>query len=239
MKRVLPMLLCCALPGLPGTAGVAHAAELRPFQTSYAFITFGMNAGTASFELRHEDGAEWTYSTKTEPRGIFHMIARATASGTSRMSIGPEGVRPLRFEFTEGNAASGVTRLNFDWQANHARGKVEGQDIDLVLHPGVQDDLSIQVALISALAADAAPSGFSVFDKNGIRDYSYTREGTAMLKTPLGEISTVIYRSQRSGSPRSTRYWCAPEYGYIPVRAEQRRLDEVQCTMELRSLHRD
>ncbi len=107
------------------------------------------------------------------------------------------------------------------------------------LRPGVQDDLSAQVSLIQALNSGQAPASLLVFDKSGIRDYSYTAVGEEKLSTPLGAVATVIYRSQRAQAPRSTRYWCAPALGYIPVRVEQRRLDKVEWTMNLRSLHRD
>jgi hypothetical protein len=129
--------------------------------------------------------------------------------------------------------------VHFDWAANRATGTVEGQAIDMPLRPGVQDDLSAQIALIQALDAGQAPTGISVFDKNGIRDYSYTRLGEATLHTPLGEVATIIYRTQKANAPRSTRYWCAPAYGYIPMRVEQRRLDKEEWTMEVRSLKRD
>ncbi|MGB8694137.1 MAG: DUF3108 domain-containing protein, partial [Steroidobacteraceae bacterium] len=97
----------------------------------------------------------------------------------------------------------------------------------------------VQVALINALANGTTPAGIAVFDKAGVRDYEYTQVGTETLHTPLGDIDTIIYRSQRSNSSRSTRFWCAPAYGYIPVRAQQHRHDEVEWTMELRSLRRD
>jgi hypothetical protein len=106
------------------------------------------------------------------------------------------------------------------------------------LRPGVQDDLSAQIALIQLLNAGQTPTSFSVFDKSGIRDYSYTRVGAETLHTPLGDVATIIYRTQKANAPRSTRYWCAPAYGYIPMRVEQRRLDKVEWTMHIRSLQR-
>jgi hypothetical protein len=51
-------------------------------------------------------------------------------------------------------------------------------------------------------------------------------------------VATVIYRSQRANSPRFNRYWCAPDRGYIPMRVQQKRGDEVQWTMEIESVKR-
>jgi hypothetical protein len=48
-----------------------------------------------------------------------------------------------------------------------------------------------------------------------------------------------VYRSQKTGSPRVTRFWCAPSRGYIPMRVEQKKGDDVQWTMQVQSVKRD
>jgi hypothetical protein len=97
----------------------------------------------------------------------------------------------------------------------------------------------VQIALIYALSNDQPPSGISLFDVNGIRDYIFERVGTETLHTPVGDVATVIYRSHKANSSRSNRYWLAPDYGYVPVQVEQQNKGEVQWTMKLRSIHRD
>ena len=75
----------------------------------------------------------------------------------------------------------------------------------------------MQVAMIHALANGRAPTGFSLFDKNGIKDYDYAQDGTETLQTRgRRQFATIIYRSHRPDSPRSTRFWCAPDFGYMP-----------------------
>ena len=46
---------------------------------------------------------------------------------------------------------------------------------------------------------------------------------------------TVIFSSQADYSPRITRFWCAPDRGYVPMRVEQKKGDDVQWTMEIKS----
>ena len=36
-----------------------------------------------------------------------------------------------------------------------------------------------------------------------------------------------------------TRFWCAPDRGYIPLKVEQTRGKDVEWTMEIRSLKRE
>jgi hypothetical protein len=225
-------------PAAPAPGSTA-SAELRPFETRYAFLWHDMNAGTASFALRRLGEHQWSYSSRTEPRGLFRLFSAATAALESRMIIDAAGVRPLHFSGRQGSSGIPTAELDFDWEKMRVTGRVDDATVELALRAGVQDDLSVQVALISALAAGAAPQGIALFDKSGIRDYEYTRVGTETLHTPLGEVATVIYRSHRINSSRSTRFWCAPAYGYIPLRAEQQHDDDVEWVMELRSLRRD
>ncbi len=228
---------------LLGCAALARAApaadELRPFETRYDFVWREMNAGSASFALQRLSDTEWSYTSRTQPRGLFSLFSAANATLQSRMYIGPGGVRPLHFSARQGSSGTTTAEVSFDWEQLRATGRFDGAEVDVALRSGVQDDLSVQVALIYALATGTTPTGIALFDKAGVRDYEYTQVGAETLRTPLGEIATIIYRSHRSNSPRSTRFWCAPAYGYIPVRAQQQRNNEVEWTMELRQLHRD
>jgi hypothetical protein len=83
------------------------------------------------------------------------------------------------------------------------------------------------------------PEKFLLLDKNRTREYQYSRDGEETLATPGGSIPTIIYHSQKAGSPRVTRFWCAPSQGYIPVRVEQKRKGAVEWTMQIVSVRRE
>jgi hypothetical protein len=118
-------------------------------------------------------------------------------------------------------------------------GIYEDVKVDMPLQPGTQDDLSVQIAVMVELLAGRTPDQFLLIDKNSVREYRYTREGEESVSTPFGKVDTVIFRSQKKGSPRVTRFWCAPQQGYIPVRVEQKKDDEVQWAMQVQSVKRD
>ncbi len=223
------------------TPGDASAAGLRPYTVTYDFIAYGLTVGTLELTLSRESSDVWTYRSRSQPHGLFRLKHSAARTLSTRMVVEPHGVgvRPLLSTDTEEGASTPQSEVHFDWAANRATGTVEGQAIDMALRPGVQDDLSAQIALIQALNAGQVPTGVAVFDKSGIRDYSYTRVGDESLHTPLGEVATIIYRTQKANAPRNTRYWCAPAYGFIPMRVVQQRLDQEEWAMELRSLQRE
>ncbi|MBV9343911.1 MAG: DUF3108 domain-containing protein [Gammaproteobacteria bacterium] len=218
---------------------LAHADELQPFEASYHWIWHGMTVAASTVTLARAADDTWHYSSKSEPRGIGRAFSERPRQ-MSVLRVTPHGVQPLSYDADDGTGSSKRTvKLRFDWQTQRVTGIYEEAPIDLGLKDDVQDDSSVQVALMEALLRGVTPSHFTLVDKTGLREYRYAREGEATLATALGRIPTVIYRSERANSPRVTRFWCAPQQGYVPLRVEQKRGDDVQWTMEITQLRRE
>ena len=234
--RRCPALVLTGLMLAPGM-GVAQADELKPFEASYAWIWHGMNVAVSTLELK-QTGDTWTYSSKSEPRGIGKVFPeRPTQKSVLRVSDAE--VQPLSYEASDGTRSpKRAVSVKYDWDQGRLTGVYEEAAVDLPLKPGVQDDASVQVAMMVELLRGRTPDHFLLLNQNAVREYRYVREGEASLATPLGEIATVIYRSEREHSPRVTRFWCAPAHGYIPLRVQQKRGDDVEWTMEILSLTR-
>jgi hypothetical protein len=211
-------------------------AELRPYEASYELVTHGLNAGVSSFDLRQDGADTWTFVSHNRPRGLFRLFSSASLTLTSHMRVSKDGVQPLLFTATPPDGGPPNAEVHFDWDKNRATGIQDDTPIDMPVKPGVQDDLSVQIALVHALLAGQTPAGIAMFDKDGSRDYDYARVGEETLHTPVGDVATVIYESHKANSPRRTRFWCAPQYGYVPMRAEQKRDGEVEWTMSLLSV---
>ncbi|MBS0387091.1 MAG: DUF3108 domain-containing protein [Proteobacteria bacterium] len=250
--RITTLLLACALlvavapaqcaepspdePPAAPAAATTPTPTLRDYDASYSVLAYGMNAGTSNMSLRHAGGDEWIFTARNNPHGLFRLSSTASLTLTSRMKVGAQGVQPLLFTAAQPDGSDQRAEVHFDWSAQRATGTVDGHSVDMALKPGVQDDQSVQVALMVALLGGHTPAGIALFDKDGIRDYDYARVGEETLHTPMGSVDTVVYESHKAYSPRRTRFWCAPQYGYVPMRAEQKRDGDVQWTMEIRSL---
>ncbi|HEY3808378.1 MAG TPA: DUF3108 domain-containing protein [Steroidobacteraceae bacterium] len=232
LLALLVLAACCA-------PTASQADPLSPFQASYTWIWHGAAVAVSTLKLERRQEDTWDYSSSSEPRGLGFLYPMRPRL-ESLMRVGADGVQPLHFQATDGTRADERgADVSFDWNAARATGKYDGVDVDLPLKQGVQDDLSIQVALLYALRHGQPPANLSMIDRNSIRDYSYRREGTATIDTKLGRIDTIVYASQHAGSPRVTRFWCAPSKGYVPMRVQQKRIDEVEWTMEIESLQAD
>lgn len=234
VRSALPLL---ALAGAAVT-GTAGAEELKPYQASYSGVWHGMVVAVSDLTLEHS-GDTWTTSSSSAPRGIGRLAAGIfPPRQVSVVRLTESGVLPLTFRSLGGERARS-TDLSYDWGTARVTGTLEGARVDQPLLPGMQDDGSVQLALMVELLAGRTPGSFRMLDKSGTREYQFARDGVATLQTPFGSVATVVYRAQKAGSPRITRFWCAPQQGYIPMRVEQTRGDDVQWTMEIRSLKRE
>jgi hypothetical protein len=232
------LVLAGVLAAFPPGLSVAAADELRPFEASYAWIWHGMTVAVTQLKLE-KSGANWTYTSRSEPRGIGNLLAERPRT-VSVLRVTDAGVEPLSYKGDDGTHSTRRTvDVKYDWKEHRITGVYENTPVDLPLASDVQDDSSVQVAMMTELLRGRTPERFSLLDSNSVREYRYTREGAETLKTPFGQVATVIYRSQRANSPRVNRYWCAPDRGYVPLRVEQKRGDEVQWTMEIQALKRE
>ena len=232
--RVLAAALAALLMSV--TAG---ADELKPFEASYAWDWHGMTVAVSNLKLEKGSGDTWTYSSKSEPRGLGRLLSERPKT-VSVLRVTSAQVEPLSYKGDDGTGSNRrKVDVEYDWEKHRVTGVYEDTPVDLPLTPGVQDEASVQVALMVELLRGHTPERFELLDKNSVREYSYVREGEETLKTPFGDVATVVYRSHRANSPHVNRYWCAPGRGYIPIRVQQKRGDDVQWTMEIQSLRRE
>ena len=237
MPRLRPELALGALVLASTGLTAAGADELKPYQASYAGIWHGMTVAVSDLKLE-QTGDTWSTTSSSSGRGIGRLAAGIfPPRQVSVVRVTAAGVQPQSFSSLGGNSDKSI-ELKYDWGAARVTGSYEGTQVDQPLTPGVQDDGSVQLALMVELLHGHTPSSFHMIDKNGTREYQFARDGEAILETPMGPIATVIYRSQKSGSPRITRFWCARERGYVPMKVEQTKGDDVQWTMQIESLTR-
>lgn len=209
----------------------------KPFTATYAVTYRGMRAGKLTFKLSRDSASgRYTYETTADPSMLARIMISSAALERSVMEIGPEGVRPIDWQLDDGK--SGTARdgkLHFDWEKNVATGAIEGQNIELPLEAGLQDRLSIQIAVVTSLLRGEEPGAIPLIDDNRVKRYSYTKIGAAVTETDLGKLDAVLYESTRQGSNRQSRFWLVPKMEYVAARAEQIRKGKVETVMVLTS----
>jgi hypothetical protein len=209
---------------------------IEPFAAPYQADWKTISVGTSDLELRRDaEAGRYVYTWTITARGIFRMVYRDDLIQKSWLAIDADHVRPMKYRAVDG--ASSVD-LDFDWEAGYARGVSEKKAVDLKLKEGTQDVMSIQVEVMLDLKKGNVPKTFQIIDKDELKDFIYTQEGTDRIRTALGTLDTVIVASRRSGNNRILRMWFAPSLGFVPVQAERTRDGKLEFAMRIKSLTR-
>jgi len=224
----------------PGTVAQGIAAPagdeagIAPFVAHYQADWKGISIGTSDIQLtKGTEPGSYQYTWTITARGVFRLAYHDDLVQRSWLSLIGDHVRPDKYSGKEG---SSTVELEFDWQNKRATGVSETKPVDLKLKEGTQDVMSIQVEVMLDLKHGNLPRTFHIIDKDQLKDFEYTQEGHAKLRTTLGELDTVVVTSQRVGNNRILRMWFAPSLGFVPVQAERSRDGKVEIAMRIKSV---
>ena len=218
----------------------APAARLAPFKARYQASYRGISGGQIEQYLHPGTTAgQWVFEARAYPNLLGRIAVSPDARQRSVMDLTPDGIRPLTLIFDDGSdsSAKDVT-ATFDWAAGRVRGRAKEKTFDYATQPGMQDTVSVQVAMIEALRAGREPTSFWIVNGAKLEQYRYWPEGRATVVTPYGQFDTVIWASQRDGSKRVNRMWHAPSLGYVPVQAIQFNKGRPDVQLKLVSLEK-
>jgi len=226
-----------ASPQAPPEAHSSADSGIEPFSAHYVAEWHDIAVGVSDLKLERDSSTgQYHYTWTISARGIFRLAYSDDVTQQSWFSVVGEHIRPDRYHAEQGSSTLSVA---FDWNTGHAFGSSAGKQMDLVLKPGTQDLMSIQVEVMLDLKNGNLPEVFSIIEKDRMKDFMYTREGTAKLRTPLGSIDTIIVASRHDANDsRVLRMWFAPDLGFVPVQAERTRDGKLEFAIRIHSLKR-
>ena len=227
----------CLLALIGGSVIVqADPMDLKPFRATYTIEFKGITAGTSTLELKREGTDSYSYTSTNVPRGMFRILLPDSIEQGTTFRIVDGHVVPQNYRGTDEKERP--VDLVFDWTRMRVTGVAKGQNVDLELHVGSQDPMSLQIASVRNLAEGKLQDTVSLVDTDKLKEYELRREGTAQIETGLGKLDTVIYTSKRAGGDRVTRTCVAPALGYLPVKAERTRGTKTDFTLKIVSVDR-
>jgi hypothetical protein len=231
---MMALMALAAAWAAPASAADARATVFQPSKVTFKAEFRGITAGTIAISLLDLGQGRFVYESRSNASGLAKLIIHNEIREASTFVVEDNRIRPLSYLLDDGSTDTAKdTRLEFDWNAGVARGQHEDMPVELPLKPDLQDRMSVQVWIMQRLAAGEPLGTIEFIDRDEIKDYQYTNEGTAKLKTAIGDIDTVIYSSTRPNSTRVSRFWYAPSLGYLPVRAEQQRKGKVETVLSV------
>jgi hypothetical protein len=219
----------------PSAAPSSADPRVLPFSAHYQADWKSINVGTSDLELKQDgEPGHYLYTWTITAHGIFRLY-RDEVTQKSWLSINADHVRPDKYRAEDGKSS---VSLDFDWDAGRVHGTSEDKAVDLKVKDGTQDVMSIQVEVMLGLKNGNLPKTFQIIDKDKPKEFVYTREGTANIRTALGQLDTVIVASQQAGNNRILRMWFAPSLGFVPVQAERTRDGKLEFAMRIKTLKR-
>ena len=219
-----------------GSARADQPPVIAPFSAHYSADWKSISVGTSDLDLKQNaaDGT-YEYTWRITARGVFRIVYNDDVVQKSWFSVTGGHARPEKYRAQQGGS---TVSIDFDWNGGRARGESEKKPVDLQLSDGIQDVMSIQIEVMLDLRNGNLPKAFKIVDKDEIKDFLYTLEGPARLRTPLGELDTLVVASLRAGNNRVLKMWFAPSLGYIPVQAERSRDGKLEFAMRIKTLKR-
>lgn len=237
---MLSRTLLCLLTVVGSGAAWADAPAPQPFVATYEVSYRGIRAGSLTFKFfRDPANGRYIYETHADPGMLARFFVSRAAVERTVMEIDAQGVRPIQWRLDDGKSSTdGDGSLDFDWARNTATGTIENKPVNLTLEPGLQDRLSIQIAVVTMLMRGVEPGVIPLIDDERVKHYRYDKKEPAVIDSKIGKLDTILYESTREGSNRLTRFWLTPKMEFVPARAEQVRKGKVETVMTLVSLER-
>jgi hypothetical protein len=238
LKPAVLLALAASAVTAAASAAVPAADEsgIAPFIAHYEASWKGISVGTSDIQLtKGDEPGHYQYTWTITAHGVARLAYHDDLVQRSWLNLVGDHVRPNKYYGKEG---ASTVEIDFDWQNKRATGVSETKPVDLKLQEGTQDVMSIQVEVMLDLKRGNLPNTFQIIDKDQLKEFDYTQEGHAKLRTAIGELDTVIVTSQRAGNNRLLRMWFAPSLGFVPVQAERSRDGKLEIAMRIKRVDR-
>jgi Protein of unknown function (DUF3108) len=215
------------------STAAADTDPVKPFAARYEASWKGIGIGISEISLKKlPDTDQYLYTWTITARGIFRLAYSDDLVQKSWLTLQNGHAQPVKYRGSQGSAS---VNIDFDWHTKRATGESEKKPVDIALKDGTQDVMSIQVEVMADLKKGNLPKTFWIIDKDQLKEFLYTQEGNARIRTEIGELDTVVVTSQRAGNNRILRMWFAPSMGFLPVQAERSRDGKVEIAMRIKS----
>jgi hypothetical protein len=125
--------------------------------------------------------------------------------------------RPLHYRAEKVSAEPTSVSLDFEWNLDRATTVVDGKKGSVLLQPLTVDPLSLILLTMADLRSGRMPSEYSVLDGDRLKTYRVELGEKAMTATPIGHLKTQAVMRKRPHSRKTTTFWHAPEWQFLPV----------------------
>lgn len=219
------------------TQSLPAALGIKPFKMRYRVLRDSLHLGNATFSLHPANSGTWVFESRASATGLASLFVHSSFSEKSRFEVHDHLLRPLSYRYTDSGNPSHDENIRFDWVKQQAYDRKNGKVHQIALRSGMLDRLSAQLSLSRQLSA-GQPLAKTLFVVDGgkLKRYHFKRKGKDLLATPAGDFATVIVAREDPNSKRTTLFWLAPKYLWLPVKMQQREPGKATVTFVLAKL---
>ncbi len=226
--------LMFAALSLAASAACGADGDIATYKATYSVEYKGKEAGVSDWSVRSLGDDRYEFLANIMAKGMLKLVRPKPTIERSQFRLEAGALRPLEYWYEDGSRSGEDNwHVVFDWDRRVATVTTTDARRDLNIPDNALDIGTLKAAVMRDLAVKGSPGPYAITDEDSVGAYEYTDNGTAMLETGVGSLETRVFIQQRAGSSRSTWMWVAPSLGFLPVRVERRRDNEVQTAFLL------
>ena len=236
--------LIARAPVIAFTALLCAASNAEPlgvysqdFSAKFSLKAHGAVIGKTQWSLKNNDAKELVYESESKAASIAALITNDHIVERSVWRREAEGLVPHAYKYDRtGGKKEKRVAVAFDWSKGIALNTAKGKTWSMPVPEGTLDKLGYLIVMMYDLNKGKRDLQYKIADGGRLKVYRLKAIGEESLSTPMGQLSTVIIRRIRDDNKRETTYWCAPRYGFLPVKVEHREKDGSVITLHIESL---
>jgi hypothetical protein len=239
---ILLFLMCAATQPLTVTAEpeamAANIESLTPFFADYEVRRSGMKIASAHYEL-WRDGDTYVYETRGSASGIGKLLGRNLAEEKSRFRVAGNSLQQIDCMYVlENGKEKRIRRIEFDWDKNNVSITRRGKTRIFDIANGMVDRMLLQLVIMQDIANNRLKQSYIAIGKRSPKRIEIKHMGEEVVRVPAGTYKTIKIEGlqKRRKGDRITRYWCAQELNWLPIKIEQYRNGDGPFEMKLSNI---
>ena len=217
LKRLFLSLACLAMlsPAMQVAARECGAMPV-PYSASYSVTRKGDADGSMQVELKRTGDNTFSYMMETRVKwGIFtaHIDQRSNFSWQNGLALPGSYLATQRASIYKRSETA-----NFDWHSMKAMGEKKRDDFEIDLVPGMQDKLTVYLALAQAFCEGNDAIGIEVVSGPNVKLHEYIVQTEEQPDTVPGELPLVHIRRGSPAEEKQTDLWLSEKNRFLPVK---------------------
>jgi hypothetical protein len=217
LKRLFLSLACLAMLGQALQVAAYECGSMPvPYSASYSVARNGDPDGSMRVVLERTSDDTFSYMMETRVKwGVFTAYIEQQSNFIWQDGV----VLPGSYHATQRvSIYKRSETANFDWRVMKATGEKKRDDFEIDLVPGMQDKLTVYLALARAFCEGRDTIGIEVVSGPNIKLHEYTVQAHEPLDTTPGDPALVHIRRGGPGEEKQTDLWLSEKSRFLPVK---------------------